>query len=132
MGLMMPKKDVVTSNYDNRACEIYSEESDLLSFRDLCMITLTFFSIFCFSELSYTCTCCMDITIFDDNFPVVIKKSQKDQYCCGKEIVVSKVSASTCPYSILLKHLPAANRSAEMDTFYLDLHLDQIMSINQF
>ena len=103
------KKQPVTPELLVCLCEKYSESTDVLVVRDLCMIVLGFSAFLRYDEISNVR--CNDIKIEDTYFCLNIRKSKTDQYRFGNEVVISKGNSAACPYSMLLRYLSITDQS---------------------
>ena len=97
------KKQPVTPELLVTLCDKYSESTDVLVVRDLCMILLGFSAFLRYDEISNVR--CNDIRIDDSHFCLNIRKSKTDQYRFGNEVVISKGHSTACQYSMLLRYL---------------------------
>ncbi|XP_053406417.1 integrase/recombinase xerD homolog [Mercenaria mercenaria] len=97
-------------------CAEYSESSDILFVRDLCMILLGFAGFLRYDELSSLR--CNDIVFRDDHFCLKIRKSKTGQYRLVHEIVTSKGVYVACPYNMLRRYLSLSNQTI-FDSNYL-------------
>lgn len=110
------KKQPVTPDILVSLCDKYSQSSDVLIIRDLCMIVLGFSAFLRYDEISSIH--CNDIRIENSYFSLYIRKSKTDQYRFGNEIVISKGQTSACPYTMLLRYLFVSGQSVS-SSFYL-------------
>lgn len=105
-GRKSVKKDVVSVELLIELCDKHIGSTDLVTIRDLCMITLGFAGFFRYDELSSIR--CKDIKLHSDYICIQIPKSKVDQYRCGSEVVISKGISSACPYSMLIRYMDLA------------------------
>lgn len=96
-------------------CDNHIRSTDLVTVRDLCMITLGFAGFFRFDELSSIR--CSDIKFHSDYVCIQIPKSKVDQYRCGSEVVISKGISSACPYSMLIRYMDLAGLDTKSEGY---------------
>lgn len=109
------KKQPVTTDMLIELCSLYTDSSDVIVVRDLCMILIGFTAFLRFDELSKIR--CKDIKIYENYFSIFIHSSKTDQYRCGNEVVISKGNSVACPYNMLLRYLSISNQSTQDDRF---------------
>jgi len=78
------RKEPISLESLKELCEKYSNNTDLLVLRDLCMISWVFNGFLRFNELVNLR--CDDIQFFNEYFTITIRKSKTDQYRNGESI----------------------------------------------
>lgn len=114
-GRKSVKKDIVSVELLIELCDNHIGSMDLVTVRDLCMITLGFAGFFRYDELSSIR--CSDIKLHSDYFCIQIPKSKVDQYRCGSEVVISKGISSACPYSMLIRYMDLAGLDTKSEGY---------------
>lgn len=110
------KKQPFTSESLISLCMKYSDSSDVIVVRDLCMIVLGFSAFLRYDEISNIH--CNDVKIYDDYFSLYIRRSKTDQYRFGNEIVISKGNSAACPLAMLTRYIALTEQSLTSQ-FYL-------------
>ena len=124
------KKEPITSETLVALCAKYSESTDVIVIRDLCMILVAYSAFLRFDEMINLH--CNDITFYENHFSIFIRKSKIDQYRHGDEIVVTKGRTVACPYAMLNRYFTISGVLRNEDTFLFKqkMHVRSFLKIN--
>ena len=109
------KKDILTSDMLKNLCFMYTDCTNVLDLRDLCMIMLAYTGFLRISEV--TELRCKDVNFNDDHIVIKIRKSKTDIYRDGSEVVICKGVSEACPLSLLYRYMNAAGISSSSDDY---------------
>ena len=109
------KRKAMNSEMLKDLCDMFSNADDVLHVRDLTMILLGYAGFLRFNVISELK--CNDIQFKEHYIVLKIRKSKTDVYRCGKEVLISKGTSSTCPQSMLQKYLYVTKQVVDSEKF---------------
>ena len=109
------KKDVISREMLIKLCDMYSDSTDIIVLRDLCMILLCYTALLRYSDVSEL-RCC-DIHFMSDHIVVHVRKSKTDVYRAGRDIFVAKGCTSACAIDMLNRYIGAAGIDCSSEDF---------------